>query len=276
MAARHVGDDRGDRVADRVPARSRLRALDPAAARACRTPASASRPWQVGLNVVYFALGHNARHPVHRCVVPLVSRAIASVSGERCVAPWHWPPRRHRAVAFYQGFVDLSFPQPAVLGLHDSRVGNARRSEQARRGGRVLDGRRDRARAPNAAALVDGGDGRGAGDRHRRGLAVAARAPASQRSLSAWRSRRRKASATGVEARDRRASTCKRVAGHRRRRGRAGGRRWSSLLQRRIDAHGRCSAARWTTCRSIGDHGIAQAPTSCCGSALATDRRRSR
>ena len=140
-------------------------------------------PWEVGLNVTYFALAHNAGILFDRCAVSLVSAAIASGSGERC---WRRSRSRRQRRArsrstrassisrflnrpFWTYMIRASgtLADPNKLGAVD----------------RLLDDRRRGAGAPNGAALAGGGDDCGAGARHRRGLAVADRAPVSPPSI---------------------------------------------------------------------------------------------
>ena len=158
MAADHVGGAGRDRLADRVSARSRLRALDSAAASGCRTPASASARGRSDRTSPTSRLVHN----LGILFIDALCRWYAAMRATRfrrdVLAALAAAAAIAAVVAVYQGFVDLTFPEPAVLGLHDSRVRNAGGSEQARRGHRVLDGRRDGARATPAAAVVSRAD----------------------------------------------------------------------------------------------------------------------
>ena len=111
-------------------------------------------PWEVGQNVAYFAVGHTLRHPVHRRAVSLVCRRPGAVPA-RCAHVDVDRGRRRVDCRRLSGLRRSEFSQYRVLGLHDSRLGDAGGSEQARIGRGVLDDRRGRAGAAAAAALAD-------------------------------------------------------------------------------------------------------------------------
>ena len=108
VAAGDVGNDRVDRVADRVPARSRLRALDPAAGArlqhehrhrsvGSRSPRRLYRPRPQ----------RRASSSSMRCVAG--SAAMRERFRPEVLAPFALAAAAACAVAFYQGFIDLAF-----------------------------------------------------------------------------------------------------------------------------------------------------------------------
>ena len=124
MAARDVGDG-GRRSRGRSSSsRSGFRAVDPAAresvehkhrhrAVASRTERRLSRTRP------------QRRHPVRRRVVSLVSADARERFRREVLVPREGGGGRLGVVAIYQGFVDLTFLEAALLDLHDSRVRNA-------------------------------------------------------------------------------------------------------------------------------------------------------
>ncbi len=66
-------------------------------------------PWQVGLNVTYFAVGHNLGILFIDALCRWYARCARRGFAATCW--WRWWPRRRsrRVVAVYQGFVDLTF-----------------------------------------------------------------------------------------------------------------------------------------------------------------------
>ena len=122
-------------------------------------------PWQVGLNITYFAVGHNlgilfidalcrwygdARDQFRRHVL------VALVAATTIAA----------VIAVYQGFVDLTFLNRPFWSYMLRASGTLGDAEQAGLGDRVLDRGRDRARQTPVVAVVSGADVRGIDPRH--------------------------------------------------------------------------------------------------------------
>ena len=230
-------------------------------------------PWEVGQNVAYFATGHTVgilfidalfrwyagnQARFRRDVLTTMAMAAAIAS----------------LVGVYQGFVDLSFLNTGFWTYMIRASGTLGGSEQARRRGGVLDDRRGGPGAGHDAAVVDGRDDRGAGARHRRGLGV--------------RLAHRPGRGRG-EHRDRGVGECSRLAidsvdnarGHQanhldRRRRSVAGDRPDRVASERVHAHGDRTRLAGRISRFTATRASGKASTSCCGSALATARRRSR